>query len=68
MRIGSYRRGQHAEPDKQPLIQPGLCPSSIWRKPGAELTEAKEGQVDSPPTNERAEGRDINEPTFRKNP
>jgi hypothetical protein len=66
-RTGSYRHGPHAEPGKQPLIQPRWCLPSISKKLGVELTEAKEGQVDCPPTDERAQGRDINEPTFRKN-
>ena len=66
-RIAPCRNGLHAELDKQPL-KLGLCPVHELRKSTIELTEAEEGQVDSPPTKEDAQSRDTDEPAFGWNP
>ena len=61
----SCRTGPRAGLCKQPLIdKAGLVPVLRLGKSKTKLTEAEEGQVDGPPTNEGAKSRDIDKPAF----
>ena len=61
----SCRTGPRAGLCKQPLIdKAGLVPVLRLGKSKTKLTEAEEGQVDGPPTNEGTKSREIDEPAF----